>query len=77
MGRGVDEVRVGDEGGREANDGPVEAHDENLGMRVEGLGNVQIEGDEGAQPELADVCFCFGGVAGDGDIGATGMEGGC
>lgn len=73
-GRGVDEVGVGDEGGGEADDGAVEADDEDFGVRVKGLRDVEVEGDKGAQPELADVGGGVGVGARDGDVGATGME---
>lgn len=40
----VDEVGVGDQGGGEANDGAVEADDEDLGVGVEGLGDIEVVG---------------------------------
>lgn len=54
----VDEVGVGDEGGREADGGAVEGGDEDFGVGVEGLGYVEVVGEEGAEPVLAGV---FGG----------------
>lgn len=50
MGGTVDEVGVRDKGGGEPYDRPVQPDDEDLGVRVEGLGYVQVEGDEGAKP---------------------------
>ena len=55
VGRAVDEVGEGDEGRREADDGPVEADDEDLGVGVEGLGDVEVEGDEALQPVLVKI----------------------
>lgn len=72
----VDEVGVGDEGGGEADDGPVEAHDEDLGVGVEGLGDVQVQGDEGPEPVLPGV-EVVGVVPADGHVGAAvGMRSG-
>lgn len=42
MRRAVDEVGVGDQGGGEAHDGAVKTHDEDLGVGVEGLGDVEV-----------------------------------
>lgn len=72
VGHGVDEVGEGDEGGGEANDGAVEADDEDLGVRGEGVRDVEVEGDEGGEPELVRVGRVDGGGAADGDVGAAG-----
>lgn len=76
MGRGVDEVCVGDERGGEAYGRAVEGCDEDLGVRVEGVRGVEVVGDEGFEPVLArgDGGGRGGGgdFAGDGDVGAAG-----
>ncbi|KAK1487555.1 hypothetical protein CCUS01_14983 [Colletotrichum cuscutae] len=69
-GGGVDEVGEGDEGGGEAYDGPVEADDEDLGVGVEGLGDVEVEGDEGLEPVFVGF-WARGGGAGDAHVGAA------
>lgn len=55
MRRGVDKVGEGDESGGEADGGPVERGDEDLGVRVEGVCDVEVVGDEGFEPHLALV----------------------
>lgn len=72
----VDEVRVRDQGGRETDDGPVERRDEDLGVRVEGVGDLEVVGDEVAQGLAADVGV-WGGGAADGDVGAGGEVAAC
>jgi hypothetical protein len=67
---GVDEVGEADEGGGEAYGGAIEGCDEDLGVRVEGLGRVDVVGDEGREPLLVQVAA--GVFAGDGDVGAAG-----
>ena len=67
---GVDEVREADESCAEAYGGPVEGCHEDLGVRVEGLGGVDVIGDEGGEPLLVQVAA--GVFAGDGDVGAAG-----
>lgn len=42
VGRRVDEVGEGGDGGREADGGAVQGGDEDLGMRIEGMGDVQV-----------------------------------
>lgn len=72
MRRRVNEVGEGDEGGGETDDGAVERGDEDLGMRVEGVGDVEVAGDEVLEPVLArGVSACAGRA--DGDVGATGL----
>jgi hypothetical protein len=66
----VDEVGEADEGGGEAYGGAIEGCDEDLGVRVEGLGRVDVVGDEGREPLLVQVAA--GVFAGDGDVGAAG-----
>lgn len=61
--------------GGEADDRSVEADDEDLGVGVEGLGDVQVEGDKGPQPILPEVGLAGGGLFGYGDVGATVMFG--
>lgn len=87
---GVDEVRMGDEGGGEADGGAVEGCDEDFGVRVEGLGDVEVVGEEGAEPVLAGVFGGGGGwvrgggggeggdvraAKGGGDVSGVGVEG--
>ena len=66
----VDEVGEGDEGGGEADGGAVESRDEDLRVRVEGVCDVEVVGDEGAEPVFAEV-GAFGEGAGDADVGAA------
>lgn len=63
-----------DQSGGKADDGAVEADDEDLGVGIEGLRDVQVEGDEGAQPEPPDVSLTLRGLFGYGDVGTTGMQ---
>ena len=56
----IDKIRVGDESGGEADGGAVEGRDEDFGMRVEGVGYVEVVGDEGAE-DLFAVGFRAGG----------------
>lgn len=69
--RCVGEHDLRDQRGGEADDRAVEADDEDLGVSVEGLCDVQVEGDEGAQPELPDVGLAIGRLSGYGDVGTT------
>lgn len=76
--RGVDEVGKGNERGRQADDGPVEPHDQDLGVRIEGLSDVEVEGHKALQPlaaatvgDAAVVLACGGRVADGGYIGAA------
>jgi hypothetical protein len=62
--RRVDEVGEGDERGGEADHGPVERRDQDLGVRVEGLGDVEVEGDEGLEPEFVGGGGFCGGLGG-------------
>ncbi len=62
-----------DEGGREADGGPVERGDEDLRVRVEGAGDVEVVGREGLQGGAAGVGGGGGGQrARDGEVGAGG-----
>lgn len=74
VGCAVDEVGKAGEGGSEADDWPVEADDEDLWVRGEGSGSVEVEGDERAQPQLVRVGFGRWGLTGAGDVGATVTE---
>lgn len=68
-GGGVNEVGEADEGGGEAYGGTVEGCDEDFGVGVEGLGGVDVVGDESGEPLLVEVAaFVF---ATDGDVGAA------
>lgn len=71
---GVDEVGEGDERGGEADGGAVERRDQDLGVCVEGVGDVQVVGDEGLEPVAAGG-FVGGHGARDGDVGAA-VDGG-
>jgi hypothetical protein len=73
VGRAVDEVGEGGDGGGEPHDGPVEADDEDLGVRAEGVADVQVEGCEVLEPVAVEVGVgrVWGG-AGDGYVGAAG-----
>jgi hypothetical protein len=42
-------------------------------VAVEGLGGVEVAGDEGLEPAFVEV-FAFVGVAGDGYVGAAGTS---
>lgn len=55
VGCGVDEVGEGDDGGGEADDGAIEADDEDFWVGAEGVGDVEVEGDEVLEPVLVDV----------------------
>ena len=55
MRSGVDEIRECDEGGGKADGGAVQSRDEDLGVCVEGLCDVEIVGDEALEPEAALV----------------------
>lgn len=72
MRHAVDEVGMGDERRREAHDGPVESHDEDLGVRRKGAGDVQVEGGKGGQPEPVGVFRRVRSGPCDGDVGAAG-----
>jgi hypothetical protein len=51
----VDEVGEGDEGGGEADCRAIEGCNEDFGVRVEGVGYVEVVCDEGFEPLLALV----------------------
>lgn len=59
MGCAVDKVSVGGDGGGEADDGAVEAHDEDLGVRGEGVGDVEVVGCEVGEPVLVATLGVF------------------
>lgn len=71
MRHAVDEVGEAGEGGGEADDGPVEPDDEDLGVRGEGVRDVEVVGDEALQPGLVRFFFRSGGRSADGDVGAA------
>lgn len=66
----VDEVGEGRQRRREADCRPVERRDEDLGVAVEGAREVQVVGDEGAEPVLVWVRGWRVGPYGD--VGAAG-----
>ena len=53
MRRGVDEIGEGDQRGGETDGGPVERGDEDLGVCVEGVRDVEVVADEGSEPVAA------------------------
>ena len=65
MRRSVDEVRMGDQRGREADGRTVESDDEDLRVRVEGAGDVDVVGHETAGEFPADAAAQFAGVGAD------------
>lgn len=68
---GVDEVGEGDEGGGEADGGAVERGHEDVGVRVEGVGDVEVVGDKGLEPHLALVKGGCVGLGAKGYVGAA------
>ena len=64
---GIDEVTEGDECGGESNSGSVESGDENLGVRVKGVGYFKVVSDEGAEPMTAEI-GTVGHLSGDSDV---------
>lgn len=71
MRRAVDEVCVGDDCGGEADDGAVEADDEDLGVGGEGFCDVEVEGYECLEPLFASFVGFAGACSADGDIRAA------
>jgi hypothetical protein len=66
----VDEVAEGDEGGGETDGGTVEGGDEDFGVGVEGVCDVEVVRYEGLECFAADVGGGWEGF-GDGDVGAA------
>lgn len=66
----VDEVGEAQEGGGEADGGAVEGGDEDLGVRVEGLGGVKVVGREAREPLLVGVLVGVG-FSGDAYVRAS------
>jgi hypothetical protein len=74
-GYGVDEVSEGDQGGAEPNDRAVQPDNEDLGVLIEGARDVEVVGDEGAQPIQVRASLDVGGGGfADGDVGAAARE---
>lgn len=71
MGRGVDEVGEGNEGSGQADDRPIEADDEDLGVGGEGVGDVEIEGCEGLEPVPVYVGAACWRAFGEGNVGTS------
>jgi len=65
-GDAINKVGEGYKGGGKTDDGPVQTDDQDLGVRVEGLGDVEVVGDEVAQPVVVDGVL-GGEVVGLGD----------
>ena len=64
---GVDEVRETEKSGREPDGWTIESSYQDLGVRVEGLGGVEVVGGKGGQPLLIGIlAWCAG--SGDADI---------
>jgi hypothetical protein len=57
VGSAVDEIRECDEGGGETDCGAVEGGYEDFGVRVEGVGYVEVVGYEVFDPVALDVSF--------------------
>lgn len=70
---GVDEVGEGDEGGGEADRGAVQRRDEDLGVVVEGAGDVDVVGDEAADEVAAGGAAEVAAGAGDGHVRSAGQ----
>lgn len=66
----VYEVAEGDEGGGETDGGAVEGGDEDLGVGVEGVGDVEVVRYEGLEGFAVNVGGGWEGF-GDGDVGAA------
>jgi hypothetical protein len=62
MWHAVDEVGEGNKGGGETNGGAVECCDEDFGVRVEGLCDVQVVGYKALEP-MAVYVFAFGDLS--------------
>ena len=71
MRSGVDEIGETDQSRGEADGGTVESGHEDFGVRVEGLGDVQVVGYEVLEPLLVRIDALLG-CAADGDVGAAG-----
>jgi len=70
VGRCVDEVAEGDERGGKTDCGAIESGDEDLGVRVEGIGYVEVAGYEVFDRFAAELGWCKLG-SGSCDIGAS------
>lgn len=66
----VDEVGEGDQSRGETDGRAVEGCDEDFGVRIECICDVEIVGDEGAEPFAAGI-GAWRGRAGDCDVGAA------
>lgn len=63
----IDEVTEGDEGGGKPNSRSIESGDENLRVRIEGVGYFEVVGHEGAEPVTAEIST-VGHLAGYSDV---------
>lgn len=70
---GIDKVGERDQGGGEADSGAIECGDEDFGVGVERVGDVDVVGDKSFEPVAARVFVCGLGVA-DGDVGTCRKE---
>lgn len=68
---GVDEVRMGDQGSSDADNGTVQCRHEDLAMRVERLSYVQVVRGEGLEPLTVVLLFRTFVLAGGRDISAS------
>ena len=66
----VDEVRERDQGGGEADSRAIERSDQDFWVGVEGIGDLEVVGNEGAQALAADISVGWE-VTGDIDIGTA------
>jgi len=71
MRRGVNKVRERDERGAQADGGAVQGGDEDLGVRVEGVRDVQVVSDEAAEPLLAGIDGAGVGLRAERDVCAA------
>lgn len=67
----VDEVREPSKGSGEANGGTIEGDDKNLGVRVKGIGNVQVVGYEAGE-EMTVHVSSWKSITAEGDVGTAG-----
>lgn len=67
----VDEVGETSKGSGEANGGTVEGDDKNLGVCVEGIGDVEVVGYEAGE-EMAVNVSSWRSITAEGDVGAAG-----
>lgn len=67
----IDEVGETSKGSGEANSGTVEGDDKNLGVGVEGIGDVEVVGHEAGE-EMAVQVSSWRSITAEGDVGTAG-----